>query len=83
MFLLSNEKTALPEQSGHRKTIKNSIFVSYAGITRIRFKGGGDSILSVSAGKTQPPYNNMDINIFVGVCQCLMTNSAKNFCLGR
>ena len=56
MFLLSNEKTALPEQSGHRKTIKNSIFVSYAGITRLRFKGGGDSILSVSAGKTQPPY---------------------------
>ena len=32
------------------------IFVSYAGITRIRFEGLGNSIISVSAEKTQHPF---------------------------
>ena len=40
---------------GHRKTIEVKIFVSYAGITRIRFMGFGNSLLSVSAENNSAP----------------------------
>jgi len=32
---------------------------SYAGITRIRFKGADDSIITISARKTQRPYSRL------------------------